>query len=266
MSNHCLVCGSQNTGKKYVINQLITNAEFKRINNNQHECIWTILNKYYQSDVTLTIINSIDLITPNQTDNDNDINNESQTDSKKLNLSQFQAIILVLNLNRPHSLIQKDFDLWLNILSPSLSSSECSLLIGNYINSYSSLEIPINETKQKEYHKYLHNFCVDNYFEFVPSPFNIKNNDNNNDSKTNENDFYGYNSSLFSTYDQQELGYNRINSALQCVMWPNMTRNIAKKSNYKKTQPLLSNVTQSLPKYVNNNNNNNKYEYEISKY
>ena len=89
MSNNCLVCGSQQTGKKYLINKLISDVEFDNINDKQSKCTWNIVNKYYTSDVTLTIINDIKSM---PTTNDSD-------ESKKDN--EYQAIILVLNLSQP---------------------------------------------------------------------------------------------------------------------------------------------------------------------
>lgn len=80
MSNDCLVCGSPKSGKKYLINKLISDVKFDKINDNESKCVWSIANKYYTSDVTLNIINSTDLIT-------------SKT--------QYQAIILILNLGQP---------------------------------------------------------------------------------------------------------------------------------------------------------------------
>lgn len=90
MSNNCLVCGSKQTGKKYLINKLIsTDISLININDKQSKCTWNIVNKYYTSDVTLTIINDIKSIS---TLNDSD---ESKNDI------EYQAIILVLNLSKP---------------------------------------------------------------------------------------------------------------------------------------------------------------------
>ena len=115
-----------------------------------------------------------------------------------------------------------------------MSGSECSLLLGNYSKSYSINDASINPNKQKEFHQYLHNWSVDNCFEFVPSPFfsndsntlsSFQNDDSDEKMKNDDNNFYGHNSPLFASYDPLELGHSRISSALQCVMWPNMTRN-----------------------------------------
>ena len=77
-------------------------------------------------------------------------------------------------------------DQWLDVLSPYLSGSECSLLLGNYSKSYSITDASINPNKQKEFHQYLHNWSVDNCFEFVPSPF--FSNDNDASSSPNDDD------------------------------------------------------------------------------
>lgn len=90
MSNNCLVCGSPQSGKKYLINKLISDVKFDDINDKETKCTWNIINKYYTSDVTLTIINDIKSVS---TLNDSD---ESKNDSP-----QYQAIILVLNLTQP---------------------------------------------------------------------------------------------------------------------------------------------------------------------
>ena len=195
MANHCLICGNPESGKKYLINHLVKNAKIKTINNNQSECTWNIANKYYESDVTLTIINSTDSIISSST--------------------QFSAIILVLNMNQSHSVIEEQLNEWFDALSPYLSDSECNLLIGNYVNSYLST---MHEGKQRDFHKFLHEWSVDNCFEFVPSPFESE-----------------YKLPLFESSNDSELSHYRIDSALQCVMWPNMTRRNAQ-SKHKETK------------------------------
>ena len=79
MSNDCLVCGSQQSGKKYLINKLTSDVEFDHINDKQSKCTWNIVNKYYTSDVTLTIINDIKSMST-LTDSD-----ESKNDSQSIN-------------------------------------------------------------------------------------------------------------------------------------------------------------------------------------
>eukprot|EP01083_Nonionella_stella_P072204 194507_1 len=257
MANHCLVCGNQKSGKQFLINELISNAQFEEINKNHKQCDWKISNKYYASDITLSIINSIDLLKTNQ----NTFEECQETNDVLSNLSdmQFSAIILVLNLNQSHHLVQKDLDRWIGALSPYSSLSECNLLIGNYAACSSSNTI--NKEKRKEYHQHLHNWSVDHLFEFVPSPF-----------QTKQDVFFGPNSSLFATYDRMELGHHRINSALQCVMWPKMDRNAPQSYNKNKIQPLLTheednenendNEVKDKPHENNENNENNQIETE----
>merc|ERR1712048_181880 len=105
------------------------------------------MGKYYQCNVTLSLINSMNALDKS---------------------CQYSAIILVLNMNQGHSLIEEELQEWVDALSPFLPSSECNLLIGNYVQSYLST---MHEGKQREFHKYLHEWSVDNGFEFVASPF-----------------------------------------------------------------------------------------------
>ena len=149
-------------------------------------------------------------------------------------------------------------DEWVNVLSPYLTGSDCSLLLGNYSKAYSITDSSINPNKQKEFHQYLHNWSVDNCFEFVPSPYypgNTGTNNNDSDEKENANDnnFYGHNSPLFASYDPLELGHSRISSALQCVMWPNMTRNPPKPRAGGSGSILGSRLTTNQPLLSTNN-------------
>ena len=98
MANHCLVCGSQKSGKQYLVNKLIPDVEINDVKDNHSQCIWNVVNKYYASDITLTIINSTTkLITPNTGSN----KSKADEDKSKMDWTQFQAVILVLNLSQP---------------------------------------------------------------------------------------------------------------------------------------------------------------------
>merc|ERR1712154_183836 len=116
------------------------------------------------------------------------------------------GIVVVLNMNESHSVIEQQLNEWFDVLSPFLSLSDCNLLIGNYVCPYLT---SLNEERQRKFHKFLHEWSVDNCFEFVPSPFVSE-----------------YKSPLFACSAVSELSHCRIESALQCVMWPNMQRNV----------------------------------------
>lgn len=165
---------------------------------------------------------------------------------------------MLINYNQ--SIVQKELDEWVNVLSPYLTGSDCSLLLGNYSKAYSITDASINPNKQKEFHQYLHNWSVDNCFEFVLSPHHSgtgNTNNNDTDEKESENmntdNFYGYNSPLFAAYDPLELGHSRISSALQCVMWPNMTRNPPKPRPGGSGSILGSKLTTNQPLLSTNN-------------
>mmetsp|Transcript_20632 Transcript_20632/g.32850 ORF Transcript_20632/g.32850 Transcript_20632/m.32850 type:complete len:455 (-) Transcript_20632:69-1433(-) len=256
MANHCLVCGNQKSGKKYLLAKLIRDVEFQHTSKAHSECVWSITNKYYCSDVTLTILHSKDALTDN-----NDID-ESCT---KLSSRQFSAILLVLNLNEPQNVVEKELNEWVDALSPYLSSSECSLLLGNYVSPYSRLDDGSldshRQSKQKEFHQYLHSWSVDNCFEFVPSPYLHT----ETDEKMNTDNFYAPSSPLFASYDSMELGHSRISSALQCVMWPNLTRNPPKQARPKLAsntpiQPLLSGANNDNEEQSTNENQRDEHQ------
>merc|ERR1712154_474339 len=135
------------------------------------------------------------------------------------------GIVVVLNMNESHSVIEQQLNEWFDVLSPFLSLSDCNLLIGNYVCPYLT---SLNEERQRKFHKFLHEWSVDNCFEFVPSPFASE-----------------HKLPLFASSDMNELSHYRIESALQCVMWPNMQRNVSssKKQN-NKTRPLLSSMSE----------------------
>jgi len=218
-----------------VIQQLVGDAALKQIDDHHRECSWNVVNKYYRSNITLTIINDVDSIP-----------------SPHCDLSQCSAIILVVDLNQSQSAIAQDREQWVDVLSPYLSNSECTLLIGNYVDRHHLAA----HRDHSAVHQSLHKWSVDHCFEFVPFPHCPSPSASADDEKASGHNPYGSDSPLFAAMDVMEYGHRRISSALQCVMWPDMIRNPPPKRNLQSAQsaesvgsvqPLLSEQKESDP-------------------
>ncbi|ETO17741.1 hypothetical protein RFI_19575, partial [Reticulomyxa filosa] len=105
---------------------------------------------------------------------------------------------------------------WDDVLLSSSEKAMSCLLVGNYPNMdfWDS-----NDKKKKEHimqmHEYLHEWCVDHNYEFVPSPHIPSDNNSNSNSNNVWKD-------ILSSYSAEELGSQRVFDALQCVNWPVM--------------------------------------------
>jgi len=160
----------------------------KDANKNFEVSQWNTSNKYYSAQISFTVIadrNEIPGLTP------------------------YEAIVLVLDLTSPESVIKNELREWNNVLLQSNERAMSCLLVGNYPNLSFWDE---NDNKKIEsllqMHEYLHEWCVDHNYEFIPSPY-ISNENETNAWKI-----------LLSTYSEEELGSQRVFDALQCVQWP----------------------------------------------
>lgn len=233
MSNNCLICGFEQSGKTTLLKNLASNSKINNSSNiTRNDDIryyeWMIQNKYYNSNISFTIINNLEAI-------------------NKLDLQSFQALVLVVNLNETKKTIFNNIDDWFSVLEPYSSSIECCLLMANYSTLYNEKCDIQHSQEYEEFHNTLNSWCVDKSFELILSPFIVSNNNNVTNEIENENKnenklCFHFESSMFKNYDASELGSQRIDGALQCVAWPLMTRN---------------NNVQSNNKNVKSNNNNN---------